>query len=151
MLCAFSAIIIFGTLSIRVPDKPIFLMIIQGKFSLYLIETICCDPSSEPFRRDVQMRGYNICLCAEMTKIIPNYHQCFLISRFLSIKGRVLKGRWSFFVKIGTLCGLKLQNCIAVSLHCRNRQEILDFSPHVFRLHTCSFFSVIFSSKFSVS
>ena len=27
-------------------------MIIEGQFFLFLIETICCDPSSEPSHRD---------------------------------------------------------------------------------------------------
>ena len=37
-------------------------MILKGYFFLFLIETICCDPSSEPSRRDetVQMKGHNI-------------------------------------------------------------------------------------------
>ena len=112
-------------------------MIIQGKFSLYFIEL-------NRFVETVQMRGHNICLCAELTKIIPNYHQCFLMSRFLSIKGRVLKGIWSFFVKIGTLCGLKLQNCIVVSLHCRNRQYLTFLHTSLDCIHVLS--SLLYST-----
>ena len=65
---------------------------------LFLFETICCDPSSELSRRDgsdeglphlnhlietVQMRAHNICFYAELTKIIPNYHQILTLSRAL--------------------------------------------------------------------
>ena len=32
-------------------------MIIDGYFVLFLIETICCDPSSEPSRRDGSDEG----------------------------------------------------------------------------------------------
>ena len=32
-------------------------MIIVGKFFLFLIETICCDPSSEPSRQDGSDEG----------------------------------------------------------------------------------------------
>ena len=35
--------------SFRALDKREYLMIIEGYFFLFLIETICCDPSSEPF------------------------------------------------------------------------------------------------------
>ena len=44
--------------SIRALDKREYLMIIF----LFLMETICCDPSSEPSRlvETVQTRGYNI-------------------------------------------------------------------------------------------
>ena len=33
---------------IRALDKRQYLVIIEGSFVLFLIETICCDPSSEP-------------------------------------------------------------------------------------------------------
>ena len=39
------------------------------------METICCDPSSEPSRRDGSDEGHNIRFNAELTQIIPNYHQ----------------------------------------------------------------------------
>ena len=32
-------------------------MIIEGKFFLFLIETICCDPSSEPSHQDGSNEG----------------------------------------------------------------------------------------------
>ena len=41
-------------------------MKIEGSLFYFLIEIICCD-----------MRGHNIAFCAELTKIIPNYHQVF--------------------------------------------------------------------------
>ena len=33
-------------------------MIIEGQFFLFIIETMCCDPSSERFVETVQMRGH---------------------------------------------------------------------------------------------
>ena len=42
---------------------------------LFLIKTGCCDPSSELSRRDGSDEGHKICFKAEITKIIPNYHQ----------------------------------------------------------------------------
>ena len=39
-------------------------MTIEGYLS-FLIETICCDPSSEPSRRDGSDVGSNVCFCAE--------------------------------------------------------------------------------------
>ena len=36
----------------RALEKRGYLMIIEGKFFLFLIETICCEPSSEPSRRE---------------------------------------------------------------------------------------------------
>ena len=35
---------------VRALDKSEYLMIIEGYFFLFLIETICCDPSCEPSR-----------------------------------------------------------------------------------------------------
>ena len=54
-------------------------MIIEGKFFLFLIETICCGPSSEPSEM-VQMTGHNICFNVELTRIINEYS---LLSRAL--------------------------------------------------------------------
>ena len=50
-------------------------MIFEVLIFLFLNETICCDPSSEPSRRDGIDEGHYICFCAEVTEIIPNYHQ----------------------------------------------------------------------------
>ena len=48
---------------------------------LFLIKTICCDPSSAPSLWDgtVKMRGDNIWFHAELTKIIPSYHRILLL------------------------------------------------------------------------
>ena len=46
---------------------------------LYLIKTVCCDPSSEMSPRDGSDEGHNIYFQAELTKIIPSYHQIILI------------------------------------------------------------------------
>ena len=51
-------------------DKREFLIITF----LFLIETICCDTSSKLSRRDDSGEG-SPCFYAELTKIIPNYHQ----------------------------------------------------------------------------
>ena len=53
-------------------------MIIEGYFLLFLIETICCEvvkPHLNCLVETVHMRGYNRCFLAELTEIIPNYHQ----------------------------------------------------------------------------
>ena len=41
-------------------------MIIEGYFFLFLIETIYCDPSSEPSWKAVKMRGHNVCFYTEL-------------------------------------------------------------------------------------
>ena len=46
---------------------------------IFLIETICCDPHLNRLVKTVEMRGHNICLYAELTKIIRNYHQILLL------------------------------------------------------------------------
>ena len=51
-------------------DKREYLMITL----LFLIETICCDPSSEPSCRDSSDEGSQG-IFLYRTKIIPNYHQ----------------------------------------------------------------------------
>ena len=50
----------------------------MGNFS-YFSKTICCDSSSEPSQRDGSDEGHNICFYAELTKIVPNYHQILLL------------------------------------------------------------------------
>ena len=47
---------------------------------LYLIKTVCCDPSSEMSPRDGSDEGHNIYFQAELTKIIPSYHQIILLT-----------------------------------------------------------------------
>ena len=47
---------------------------IRENFLSVLYKNLCCDPSSEPSRRDadtVQMRGHNIWFQREIRKIIP--------------------------------------------------------------------------------
>ena len=63
------------TARVRVLDKRVYLMIF---FFLSLIETICCDPSAEPFR-DGSDEGSQHKFYAELTKNIPNYHQILLL------------------------------------------------------------------------
>ena len=55
-------------------------MIIEGYLFLFLIETICCDPHLNRLDEIIQMRGHNICFYAELTKLIPNYHQILHLS-----------------------------------------------------------------------
>ena len=50
-------------------------MVIEGYCSLFLIETICCDPSSEPSGQDSSDEGTQHTFYAELTNIIPHYHQ----------------------------------------------------------------------------
>ena len=50
-------------------------MIIEGLFFLILFETKCYDSHLNCLIETVQMRGHNICLYAELTKIIHNHHQ----------------------------------------------------------------------------
>ena len=47
---------------------------------LFLIKTVCCDPSSELSRRDGSDEGHKTCFKAEITKITPNYHQILLLT-----------------------------------------------------------------------
>ena len=47
---------------------------------LYLIKTVCYDPSSEMSSRDGSDEGHNIYFQAELTKIIPSYHQIILLN-----------------------------------------------------------------------
>ena len=46
-------------------------MIIEGYVFLFLIEIICCDPSSEPSRRDGSDGRSQLMFCAESTEIVP--------------------------------------------------------------------------------
>ena len=50
-------------------DKRENLMIIEGYFFLFLIETICCDHHLNCLNETVQMRGNNAFLC----RINKNY------------------------------------------------------------------------------
>ena len=64
-----SAKFVYCMKSLRALDKREYLRII------FLIETICCDPSSELSRRDDFDEGSQHMFYAELKKIIPNYHQ----------------------------------------------------------------------------
>ena len=48
-------------------------MIIEGYFFLFLIETICCDSSSEPSRRDGSVEESQHMFYAELKKSVPSY------------------------------------------------------------------------------
>ena len=50
-------------------------MIINGYFFFFLIETICCDPSSEPSRQDGSDEGLQHMFLFTINKNIHNYHQ----------------------------------------------------------------------------
>ena len=50
-------------------------MMTEGKFFLFFIKTICCDPSSEPSHRDGSDEGSQHIFLCRIIKIIPNYHQ----------------------------------------------------------------------------
>ena len=52
-------------------------MIIEDNFSYFLWKLYVVTPHLNRLIETVQMRGHNICFYAELTKIIPNYHQIF--------------------------------------------------------------------------
>ena len=52
-----------------------YLMIIEDSFSYFSLKPYVVTPHVNPLVKRVQMRGYNICLYSELTKIIPNYYQ----------------------------------------------------------------------------
>ena len=47
---------------------------------LFLIETIFCEPSSEPLHRDGSDEGSQLMFICRTDKIIPNYHQIHVLS-----------------------------------------------------------------------
>ena len=54
-------------------------MIFEGYFSYFSLKTYVVTYHLNCLIETVQMRGHNIYFCAEMTKIVPNYHQVLLI------------------------------------------------------------------------
>ena len=46
---------------------------------LFLIETVCCDPSSNCLVEMVQLKGHSMCFYVELTKNIPDYDQIFCL------------------------------------------------------------------------
>ena len=50
-------------------------MIIKDNFSYFSSKPYVVTPHLNRLDETVQMRGHNICFYAELTKIIPNYHQ----------------------------------------------------------------------------
>ena len=50
-------------------------MIIEGYFSYFSLKPYVVTPHLNRLIETVQMRGHNIWLCAELTKIVSNYHQ----------------------------------------------------------------------------
>ena len=51
------------------------MMIINDNFSYFSLKPYVVTHHLNRLVETVQMRGHNICLYAELTKIIPNYHQ----------------------------------------------------------------------------
>ena len=54
-------------------------MITEDNFSYFSLEPYVVTPHLNRLNETVQMRGHNICFYAELTKIIPNYHQILLL------------------------------------------------------------------------
>ena len=54
-------------------------MITEEYFFLFLIETICCDQSSDPSHLDGSAEESQHMFYAELIKIISNYHQIPLL------------------------------------------------------------------------
>ena len=48
-------------------------MITEGYFFLFLVETICCDPSSEPSRRDGSGNGSQRMFLCRINKHYPKF------------------------------------------------------------------------------
>ena len=49
-------------------------MITEGYFFLYSLKPYVVTSHLNRLIETVQKMGHNICFCAELTKIIPNYH-----------------------------------------------------------------------------
>ena len=64
---------------IRSLHKKEYLMIIRDNFSYFSLKLYVVTPHLNCLNKTVQMRGHNICLYAELTKIIPNFHQLLLL------------------------------------------------------------------------
>ena len=60
---------------IRALDKKEYLVVIWGIFFSFLTELYVVNPHLNRLDETVQMKCHNICFYAELTKIIPNYHQ----------------------------------------------------------------------------
>ena len=50
-------------------------MIIEEQFSYFSLKPYVVTPHLNRLVETVQIRGHNICFCAELTKIIPDYLQ----------------------------------------------------------------------------
>ena len=59
----------------RALDKREYLMIIQDKFSYFSMKTYVVTTHLNGLVKMVEMRGNNICIKPELTKIFPIYHQ----------------------------------------------------------------------------
>ena len=49
-------------------------MIMRDNFSYFSLKLYVVTPHLNRLVEMVQMRGHKVCFCAELTKIIPNYH-----------------------------------------------------------------------------
>ena len=47
-------------------------MIIRDNFSYFSLKPYVVTPHQNRLVETVQMRGHNVCFCAELTKFIPN-------------------------------------------------------------------------------
>ena len=65
-------------------------MIMEGYFLFFLTEIICCDPSSEPSRRDGQMRSHNIDFSPALKKLPQINTKYSLLSRALLTDAKLL-------------------------------------------------------------
>ena len=55
-------------------------MIFRDNFSYFSLKTYVVTSDLNRLDKTVQMRGHNICFYAQLTKIIPNYHQMLSLS-----------------------------------------------------------------------
>ena len=67
-----------NTVLLRALDKRGYLMIIKDNFSYFLLKPYVVTLLLNRLDETVQIMGHNIGFYAELTKIIPNYHQIHL-------------------------------------------------------------------------
>ena len=54
-------------------------MVVRDNFSYFSLKVYVVTPHLNRFVLTVQMGEHSICFCAELTKIIPNYHKLLLL------------------------------------------------------------------------
>ena len=68
-------------------------MVTKDNFSYFSLKLYVVTHHLNRLDETVQMRGHNICFYAELTEIIPNYHQIFLSCLELCFKKKKINIR----------------------------------------------------------